>query len=78
VWAVSGIWFADGIPRRQPINLTRPGVWRVVLPQPMDTVLLLKLSFVVPRAEWKGPLPERIAARARPPFAWTASRSSTG
>ncbi len=57
VWAAPGIWLADGVPLRRPIDLTRAGLWRLVVQQPVDTVLLLKLSFVVPRAEWKGPLP---------------------
>ena len=57
VWAAPGLWSADGIPLHRPVDLRRAGLWRLVVQQPVDKVLLLKLGFVVPRAEWKGRLP---------------------
>ncbi len=44
---------ADGVPLRRPIDLTRAGLTRLVVEQPVDTILVMELSFLAPRGEWR-------------------------
>jgi hypothetical protein len=53
-WEAPGLWRAGGVTIRRPLDLTRAGLTRLVVQEPVDTVLVLELAFEVPRAEWHG------------------------